>query len=77
MNNVVEELEKLKKKRRDIAHCRSAIDSKLDNQAFGDDMTQEEIDNLNKSYEELGKQIEEIDNKIEELEKKIKNKGGR
>ena len=77
MNNFVEELENLKKQRRDLAFCRSGIESKLDKQAFGGSMNQEEIDALNEELERLEEEINEIDKKIDELMKKINNKGRR
>ena len=71
MSNIAEELEKLKKKRKDFAFCRSAIESKLDKQAFGSDMTQQEIDELNAESERLEDEIEKLDKQIDELTKKM------
>lgn len=78
MNNFVEELEKLKKERRDLAFCRSAIESKLDKQAFGGgDLTQDEINKLNEESDRLEEEIEKIDNQISEIMKKMNNRGRR
>ena len=58
--------EELTQLRRELTIKRSAIDNKLDSQAYGD-MDEEEIRELEEKYDECGELIQEIDKILDNL----------
>lgn len=58
--------EELMQLRRELTIKRSAIDNKLDSQAYGD-MDEEEIRELEEKYDECGELIQEIDKILDNL----------
>lgn len=66
-------IEELKKERKDLCYKKSAIESKLDRQAFDTDVDYKEIEELNNKSEECSSIILLIDSILDEKENQ-KNK---